>query len=110
MTPTSIELAKALAAERALARANEYDKINATEKDDWYYIQADQQFGPVPLDELKAIIADLSIAPPVSLAWHEGMETWKPVNEISIICGVSPLAATQCFKLPTPARRPGDSA
>ena len=108
MPPSSIELARAQAAERALARAKEYDRINATEKDDWYYVQGEQQLGPVPLEELKAIIADLSTDPPVELAWHEGMKEWKPVFEIALICGVSPLAATQAFKLPAPARRPGD--
>lgn len=96
------------AEDRALARAKEFDKIGASGKDDWYYIQNDQQFGPVPLDEVIAMVADLSIAPPVTLAWHEGMDEWKPVGEISQICGVSPLAATQLFKLPGPARRPGD--
>jgi len=110
MPPSSAELAKAQAAERALARAKEYDKINATEKDDWYYIQGDEQLGPVPLDELKALITDLSTDPPIDLAWHEGMKEWKPVCEIALICGVSPLAATQAFKLPAPARRPGDGA
>jgi|688.fasta_scaffold370682_2 hypothetical protein len=106
---SSLELARDQAAERALARAKEYDKIHATDKDEWYYIQDDQQFGPVPLDELKAKIADLSISPPIRLCWHEGMTEWKPVHQISQICGVSPLAATQFFKLPTPARRPGDN-
>lgn len=106
---SSIELARDQAAERALARAKEYDKISATKKDDWYYVQGEEQFGPVPLEELKAKIADLSTNPPLRLAWHEGMTDWKPVHEISQICGVSPLAATQCFKLPTPARRPGDN-
>lgn len=106
---SSIELARDQAAERALARAKEYDKIHATEKDDWYYIQNDEQFGPVPLDELKAKIADLSTIPPIQLAWHEGMTEWKPLHEIAQICGVSPLAATQCFKLPAPARMPGDN-
>jgi len=104
----ALELARDQAAERALARAREFDRINATLKDDWYYIQNDQQFGPVPLDELKSKIADLSIDPPINLAWHEGMEAWKPVSDIPNICGVSPLAATQCFKLPMLARRPGD--
>lgn len=52
--------------------------------------------------------ADLSIDPPASLAWHEGMEAWKPVSKIPNICRVSLLAATQYFKLPTLARRPGD--
>lgn len=107
-TLSSIDQARDQAAERALARAKEYDKIHATEKDDWYYIQNDEQFGPVPLDELRAKIADLSAISPIQLAWHEGMTDWKPVNEIAQICGVSPLAATQCFKLPAPARRPGD--
>lgn len=107
--PSSIDLARDQAAERALARAKEYDKIMATKKDDWYYICGEEQFGPVPLEELKAKIADLSTDPPVRFAWHEGMEDWKAVGEISQICGVSPLAATQRFKLPTPARMPGDN-
>lgn len=106
--PPAARMPGSTAAERALARAKEFDNIGASGKDDWYYIQNDQQFGPVPLDEVIALVADLSIFPPVSLAWHEGMDDWKPVGEIAQICGVSPLVATQLFKLPGPARRPGD--
>lgn len=100
---------KSRAAARALARAEEDARISATGRDEWHYIQNDEQFGPVPLAELKAKVADLSVNPPVKFAWHEGMELWKPVYEIPKVCGVSPLAATQCFKLPAPARKPGDS-
>lgn len=101
------QLEKEQAAERALARAMEYDRINATEKDEWYYMQGDDQFGPVPLKELKEKVADLTLVPPIAFAWHEGMEAWRPVHEVSHICGVSPLAATQYFKIVQPPRVPG---
>ena len=91
---------------RAQARADEDARITATGRDEWHYIQNDQQFGPVPLAELKSKVSDLSISPPIKLAWHEGMEDWKPVYEIPKVCGVNPLAATQAFKLPRMAAKP----
>ncbi len=103
------ERAKERAKERALARAEEDARIDATGRDEWHYIQNDVQYGPVPLAELKSKASDLSISPPIKYAWHEGMEAWKPVYEIPKVCGVSPLAATQCFKLPPRARKPGES-
>ncbi len=94
---------------RALARAEEDARIDATGRDEWHYIQGDEQFGPVPLAQLKSMVSDLSISPPVKLAWHEGMTDWKPVYEIAKVCGVNPLAATQAFKLPRMAAKPEDS-
>ena len=91
---------------RALARAEEDARIDATGRDEWHYIQGDEQFGPVPLAQLKTMVSDLSISPPIKLAWHEGMEDWKPVYEIPKVCGVDPLAATQAFKLPRMAAKP----
>ena len=98
--------AKSTAKERAQARAEEDARIDATGRDEWHYIQNDQQFGPVPLAELKSKVADLSIRPAVKFAWHEGMADWKPVYEIPKVCGVDPLAATQAFKLPRMAAKP----
>lgn len=94
---------------RALARAEEDARITATGRDEWHYIQNDEQLGPVPLAELKSKLSDLSISPPIKFAWHEGMETWKPVYEIPKVCGVNPLAATQAFKLPRAPMKPEDS-
>ena len=94
---------------RALARAEEDARIDATGRDEWHYIQNDEQFGPIPLAELKNMVADLSISPPVKFAWHEGMADWKPVYEIAKVCGVDPMAATRAFKLPRLAARPEDS-
>ena len=94
---------------RALARAEEDARITASGRDEWHYIQNEEQFGPVPLAELKSKVSDLSISPPIKLAWHEGMKDWKPVYEIPKVCGVNPLAATQAFKLPRMAMKPEDS-
>ena len=106
---TAAVSARDAAKARALARAEEDARIDATGKDEWHYIQNDQQFGPVPLAELKSKVADLSISPPIKYAWHQGMEDWKPVYEIAKVCGVNPLAATQAFKLPRMAMKPEDS-
>ena len=102
----SVAPARSTAKERAQARAAEDARIDATGKDEWHYIQNDEQFGPVPLAELKSKVADLSIRPAVKFAWHEGMEDWKPVYEIPKVCGVDPLAATQAFKLLRMAAKP----
>ena len=106
---TPAEAPRDSAKARALARAEEDARIDASGRDEWYYIQNDEQYGPVPLAELKSKVSDLSISPPIKLAWHQGMEAWKPVYEIARVCGVSPLAATQAFKLPRMAMKPQDS-
>ena len=81
------ENAKAKASSAAQAIAAEEARIDAAGKDEWYYTQNDNQFGPVRLAELKMIIADLSIEPPVKFVWAEGMNEWKPVYEVRKICG-----------------------
>jgi len=48
----------------------------------WYYLdQQHAQHGPVPLSQLKDLMAknELSAA---SYVWSEGMETWKKIGEL----------------------------
>ena len=48
----------------------------------WHYTnKTGQQAGPVPTDELLQLIASKQV-PPSSMAWKDGMATWKPVSQI----------------------------
>lgn len=48
---------------------------------DWYYASGGAQQGPVGIDDLKARHAAGQI-PTDALIWREGMDNWKPWNEV----------------------------
>ena len=90
-----VAAAKAAAKAREEARIAEEARISATGKDEWYYISSGEQMGPVPLAELRRMAADASIEPPLNLVWAEGMEEWKPVYEVRMVCGGGDLPRTE---------------
>lgn len=47
--------------------------------EDWFYLQGDQQKGPVPLARLKEMMTDRALNPPLSMVWKPGMDQWKPI-------------------------------
>jgi hypothetical protein len=47
----------------------------------WYYAQGDEEHGPVTAVQLKAL-AEQGKLRPSDLVWKEGMEDWKPANEV----------------------------
>lgn len=47
----------------------------------WYYAQGDEEHGPVTAVQLKAL-AEQGKLRPSDLIWKEGMEDWKPANEV----------------------------
>jgi len=47
----------------------------------WYYAQGDEENGPVTAVQLKAL-AEQGKLRPSDLVWKEGMEDWKPANEV----------------------------
>ena len=81
-----VAAAKAAAKAKAEARAEKEARIDAAGKDEWFYIQNGEQFGPVGLVELRSIISNPSIEPPVKSVWTEGMEGWRPVYEVGRVC------------------------
>jgi hypothetical protein len=89
--------AKKRAREKAQAAADamaaEEARIDATGKDEWSYIQNGEQFGPVSLVELRSKISDLSIEPPVTAVWTEGMNDWRLVYEVRKVC--EPIFSTE---------------
>jgi len=48
----------------------------------WYYLQGDQQVGPVSGDELKRLVAEGRLGPD-DLVWKEGLEDWVAAGRVS---------------------------
>ncbi len=78
--------AQAKAKAAADARAAEEARIAASATDEWFYLQSGEKKGPIKLADLKEKIADLSIIPPLKMVWTAGMNDWKPVYEVRILC------------------------
>lgn len=53
----------------------------------WYYGSHGEQSGPVPGDEIRAMIAAGSIGAG-TLVWREGMEQWLPLGQVPEFAGV----------------------
>ncbi|HEX3358456.1 MAG TPA: DUF4339 domain-containing protein [Tepidisphaeraceae bacterium] len=66
----------------------------------WYYTQSDQRMGPVPLEQLQALISRGEVQPH-DLAWTDGMEQWARVDHLPIL-RVTPQPAAQAAPTPTP--------
>jgi hypothetical protein len=47
----------------------------------WFYAEGGQQRGPVPISELLPLLAGIADSRRV-LVWREGLESWKPVEEV----------------------------
>src|SRR2546427_9341329 len=47
----------------------------------WYYVDAGQQAGPIPEDELATLAVSGKIQPD-TLVWREGMATWLPYSQV----------------------------
>lgn len=53
----------------------------------WYYGSHGEQSGPVPGDEIRAMIAAGSIGAG-TLLWREGMEQWLPLGQVPEFAGI----------------------
>jgi uncharacterized RDD family membrane protein YckC len=47
----------------------------------WWYVEKDEKTGPVEKDELRKLLQAGRIGPKTML-WQEGMETWRPLDEV----------------------------
>lgn len=57
----------------------------------WYYVQQDQQIGPVSESELLQLLQNKSIGPDVHV-WTDGMEQWQPAFQVPGLLGSKPVA------------------
>lgn len=49
---------------------------------EWYYAQDGRQFGPVPDEEIRHIIALRELGPD-DLVWHDGLDEWTPAAHVA---------------------------
>jgi uncharacterized membrane protein len=56
---------------------------------DWYYAAENEQKGPVNDAELKAQLASSKL-PADTLVWTDGMDGWKPANEVAALKAPAP--------------------
>ncbi len=54
---------------------------DVTGEQEWYYIHGDQQFGPVPFDELQVAIATGQLTAN-GMIWRAGMPEWAPAESV----------------------------
>ena len=63
--------------------------MNQSLQGDWYYTREGEPVGPISFEELKAKAADSGLNPPLEMVWTEGMDAWKPVDEIKELRGLN---------------------
>lgn len=61
----------------------EEDRASNPLLDEWYYQKNGEKVGPVTAAELKDLIADPSIDPPLKMVWREGYRKWQPVYKVA---------------------------
>ena len=49
----------------------------------WYYARDNAQYGPLSLEEIKALIADGTVRTS-TLVWENGMESWSLARETEL--------------------------
>lgn len=69
----------------------------------WYYAKGGQQHGPVPAEELMALLKSGGLDPNNDLVWNPSMPDWRPASQVSELYGAAPASAygNQPFAYPT---------
>ncbi len=69
----------------------------------WYYAKGGQQHGPVPAEELIALIKSGGLDANNDLVWNPSMPDWRPASHVPELSGAAPAAAygNQPFAYPT---------
>jgi uncharacterized RDD family membrane protein YckC len=52
----------------------------------WWYVEGDKTFGPIERDEVDRLLNAGEIGAE-SILWHEGMDGWRPLNEVKEFSG-----------------------
>ena len=72
----------------------------------WYYAQGDAEHGPVTAAQLRAL-AEGGDLKPSDLVWKEGMDDWKPANDVrGLFSGDAPAPAPSTPTVPATAEPP----
>lgn len=96
-TRTEILEAEALAILKARreSKAEEDARIDAAGTDEWFYIQEEEQIGPVGYTRLMEILWDPLTDPPLKLVWTEGMSEWRPFYDVQRLSDSKPVGSEE---------------
>lgn len=53
----------------------------------WWYVDNDKKIGPIQIDEVKLLMQSGKVGLKTML-WHEGMDDWRPIEEIAELNGL----------------------
>jgi len=69
----------------------------------WYYAKGGQQHGPVPAEELMALLRSGGLDPNKDLVWNPSMTDWLPASQVPELSAAAPMATlgSQPFAYPT---------
>lgn len=69
----------------------------------WYYAKGGQQHGPVPAEELTALLRSGGLDPAKDLVWNPSLPDWLPASQVPELSGGAPMPAygNQPFAYPT---------
>ena len=69
----------------------------------WYYAKGGQQHGPVPAEELMALLRSGGLDPNKDLVWNPSMTDWLPASQVPELSAAAPMASfgSQPFAYPT---------
>ncbi len=69
----------------------------------WYYAKGGQQHGPVPTEELIALLRSGSLHPVNDLVWNPAMPDWRPASQVPELSADAPpsVHGNQPFAYPT---------
>lgn len=69
----------------------------------WYYAKGGQQHGPVPVEELMALLRSGGFDAAKDLVWNPSMTDWLPASQVPELSGGAPIPAhgNQPFAYPT---------
>lgn len=69
----------------------------------WWYARDNERVGPVSIDDLKALLERGSILMS-TMVWQEGMEAWRPINEIPALATIRQAVPPPIPQLPESER------
>lgn len=69
--------------------------VETSGSEDWFFLQGDQQKGPVSLSKLKEMMTDRSLSPPLSMVWKPGMDQWKPIYLVAELSSPTTLPSSR---------------
>jgi len=77
-------------------------------QESWFYTQKGQRHGPIPFEQLKAMVNQSDLDPNADMVWKHGLPSWKPLAEMMSTFSDSSSSAPITNPAPKPAPKPAE--